>query len=107
MKRIKLVLMLALGGLVSACFDTKTASRNTPFEATPPIESELQAVEVSLNALRVPTASARCESIKVRVLQSLWVSAANPYLTESDIVWRGDLIGGRHGHVQAILETAM
>lgn len=68
MKRIKLVLMLAFGGLVSACFDTKTASRNTPFEATPPIESELQAVEVSPNALRVPTTNARCESIKVRVL---------------------------------------
>lgn len=28
MKRIKLVLMLALGGLVSACFDTKTASEH-------------------------------------------------------------------------------
>lgn len=107
MKRIKLVLMLALGGLVSACADTNTASRNAPFEAILPFASELQVLEVPSNALREPITDAMVESIMVRVPQSLSVSEANPYLPESDIVWRHDAIGDRHGYVQAIFETAM
>lgn len=110
MKRIKLVLLLALGGLVSACADTNFASRNAPFEVTPlpsvsqqPTAENVTAREGTANTLT----DVRVETITVRVPRSLKVSEANRFLPASDIVWREDPIGDRHAQVQAIFETAL
>jgi hypothetical protein len=119
MKRIKLVLLLALGGLVSACGDTNFASRNAPFEVMPlppgsqqPIAEDVSAREGTGNfAPQDVTGNTltdvRVESIAVRVPRSLKVSEANRFLPASDIVWREDPIGDRHAQVQAIFEAAL
>lgn len=101
MKRFKLVLLLALGGLVSACANPNVASRNAPFETTtlPPATQNA--------AVAQPLTDVRVEGITVRVPRSLKVSEANRFLPAGDIVWRDDPIGDRYQQVQAIFETAL
>ena len=100
MKRFKLVMLLVMGGLVSACANTDVASRNAPFEATP-LSASTQAQEIA------PLTDVRVETITVRVPRSLSVSEANRYLPSSDIVWREDPIGDRHAQVATIFHSAM
>ncbi|WP_415403144.1 DUF6778 family protein [Tateyamaria sp. SN3-11] len=100
MKRFKLVTLLLMGGLVSACANTNVATRNAPFEATPLSASIDVQEETKLTDVRV-------ENITVRVPRSLSVSEANRYLPSSDIVWREDPIGDRHAQVANIFHAAM
>ncbi|WP_299149941.1 DUF6778 family protein [uncultured Tateyamaria sp.] len=100
MTRIKLVLLLALGGLVSACGNTNVATRNAPFDA-PRLGATPQVQQV------LPLGAVRVEDVTVRVPRSLTVSEANRYLPKSDIVWRDDPIGDRHAQVGAIFYEAM
>ncbi len=103
MKRIKLVLVLLAGGLVSACASTDATTRNAPFEAAPlPFAEAAQPSQ-----LAAPVTDVRVEDITVRVPRSLSVSEANRYLPSSDIVWREDPIGDRHAQVAAIFYGAM
>ncbi|WP_299605890.1 DUF6778 family protein [uncultured Tateyamaria sp.] len=105
MKRMKLVLLLAMGGLVSACANTNVASRNVPFEA--PALPFAQSAPVEATSLVAPLTDVRVDSVTVRVPRALSVSEANRYLPKADIVWRGDAIGDRHAQVAAIFDTAM
>ena len=94
MKIFKLVMMLGLGTLVSACATVDTASRNARFEPQQPeYASTLPSVRVG--------------EINVLVPQSLKVSERNSYYPGGDIVWRGDAIGNRHQQVKAIFDTAL
>lgn len=114
MKHFKLVLLLTLGGLVSACANTDIASRNAPFEATP-LPTLTQAARAQVAAPDAPIApvgtplvgNVRVESIVVRVPRSLKVSEANRFLPAGDIVWREDPIGDRYAQVQTIFEAAL
>ncbi|WP_299614372.1 DUF6778 family protein [uncultured Tateyamaria sp.] len=105
MKRLKLVALLVMGGLVSACANTNIASRNVPFEA--PALPSAAAPAIETTGLVVPLTDVRVESVTVRVPRSLSVSEANRYLPSSDIVWREDPIGDRHAQVATIFDSAM
>ena len=94
MKTMKLIMVLALGTLVSACASVDTATRNAGFSATAP---EFSAVLPSV----------RVGAINVTVPDSLKVSEANRYLPGGDIVWRGDPMGDRRQQVKAIFDTAL
>ncbi|MEO0390379.1 MAG: DUF6778 family protein [Pseudomonadota bacterium] len=100
MKRIKLVLFLVMGGLVSACANTNVASRNAPYQDAPLSASPTLEAVGSLKNVTV-------NDITVRVPRSLSVSEANRYLPSSDIVWREDPIGDRHAQVARIFYDAM
>ncbi|WP_299374421.1 DUF6778 family protein [uncultured Tateyamaria sp.] len=100
MKRIKLVLLLVMGGLVSACANTNVASRNVPFEGAPLSAAPSVGFVPALSGVRV-------ENITVRVPRSLTVSEANRYLPAGDIVWREDPIGDRHAQVAQIFHDAL
>ena len=100
MKRFKMVILLAMGGLVSACASSDTATRNAPFEQSAlPTAAAPQMVS--------PVTDMRVESVTVRVPRSLTVSEANRYLPSGDIVWRDDPIGDRHAQVATIFYDAM
>lgn len=105
MKRLKLVLLLMMGGLVSACANTNVATRNVPFEA--PALSTAVALQEAPAAQIAPLTDVRVDGVTVRVPRSLKVSEANRYLPNGDIVWRGDPIGDRHAQVATIFDTAM
>ncbi|WP_299041412.1 DUF6778 family protein [uncultured Tateyamaria sp.] len=105
MKRMKLVILLAMGGLVSACANTNVASRNVPFQT--PVLPTAQVAPAETAALVAPLTDVRVENVTVRVPRSLSVSEANRYLPKGDIVWRGDPIGDRHAQVAAIFDTAI
>ncbi|WP_299626795.1 DUF6778 family protein [uncultured Tateyamaria sp.] len=107
MKRFKLVLVLVLGGLVSACANPNIASRNAPFETTTlPPAAQPGAPSQGAQTL-APLSDVRVEAITVRVPRSLKVSEANRFLPSGDIVWRDDPVGDRYQQVQAIFETAL
>lgn len=95
MKTIKLMMLLGLGALVSACGGTAPVTRAAPFE---PLAAEAQAP----TALEPVTITA----INVQVPRSLKVSEANRYIPAGDIIWRGEPIGDRHAQVQALFEEA-
>ncbi|MBY5932837.1 hypothetical protein KUV51_07485 [Tateyamaria omphalii] len=105
MKRIKLVVLLMMGGLVSACANTNVASRNVPFEA--PVLPAMSFAAVEATPLLAPLTDVRVEGVTIRVPRSLTVSEANRYIPRGDIVWREDPIGDRHAQVAAIFDTAM
>lgn len=105
MTRLKLVLLLVMGGLVSACTNTNVATRNGPFEA--PTLPTVVPAEADVATEAAPLTDVRVEGVTVRVPRSLTVSEANRYLPKSDIVWREDPIGDRHAQVAAIFGTAM
>jgi hypothetical protein len=94
MKTLKLILMLGLGAMVSACASVDTATRNASFEP-----QKLEFVKTF--------PSVRVGEINVLVPQSLKVSERNSYYPGGDIVWRGDAIGDRHQQVKAIFDTAL
>ena len=100
MTRIKLVLFLAMGGLVSACANSNVATRNAPYEAAP--LTAAAGVEQA-----APLTNLSVENVTVRVPRALSVSEANRYLPSSDIVWREDPIGDRHAQVATIFHAAM
>ena len=100
MKRFKMVILLAMGGFVSACASSDTATRNAPFEQSAlPTDAAPQMVS--------PVTDMRVESVTVRVPRSLTVSEANRYLPSGDIVWRDDPIGDRHAQVATIFYDSM
>ncbi|UOA27027.1 DUF6778 family protein [Pseudosulfitobacter sp. DSM 107133] len=109
MKLMKLITLLGLGAMVSACANIETATRNAPFETTPafasaPVDAmSLAAAEPSIAA----TPALHITQINVDVPQSLKVSEANRYYPSGDIVWREDPMGDRHTQVKAIFEAAM
>jgi len=107
MKRMKLVMLLVMGGLVSACANTNVATRNAPFdgEALPTTTAAAPAIETQV--LDTSLTDVRVEGVTIRVPRSLTVSEANRYLPKSDIVWREDPIGDRHAQVATIFDTAM
>ncbi|WP_415920368.1 DUF6778 family protein [Tateyamaria sp. SN6-1] len=105
MKRIKIALLLAMGGLVSACGAPVVPTSTAPFEATP--LSSVNAPAGQIEAVRAPLTDVTVDAITIRVPRSLTVSEANRYLPKGDIVWRGDAIGDRHQQVADIFNTAM
>lgn len=100
MKHIKLVLLMAVGTLVSACAGTSTTSRNAAFDA----EGLPLAATEQVGAYNTDV---RVKNITIRVPRSLTVSEGNGYLPSSDIVWRGDPIGDRYAQIGAIFNDAM
>jgi hypothetical protein len=94
MKTLKLIVMLVLGAMVSACAAVDKATRNARFEPQQP--EFVQAL---------PTM--RVTEINVLVPQTLKVSERNSYYPCGDIVWRGDAIGNRHQQVKAIFDMAL
>lgn len=110
MKRIKIALLVAMGGLVSACGAPGVPGNSAPFEATPlssanvPLE---QAMAFSGAPIAAPLTDVHVEAISIAVPRSLTVSEANRYLPKGDIVWRGDPIGDRYAQVAAIFDAAM
>lgn len=100
MNTLKLITVLGLGALVSACSNVPDiASRNAPFETTGPV------LATPAGQTQLPQ-SMRVTAINVRVPSNLKVSEANVYYPRADIVWRGDPIGDRHAQIQSIFETA-
>jgi uncharacterized protein DUF6778 len=99
MKHTKLVLLLAIGSLVSACGSPNVATRNVPYEPTLSVAAQAPQASRLLDV--------RVADVTVRVSRKLTVSEANRYLPPEDIVWRGDPIGDRHAQVQAIFQEAM
>lgn len=93
MKTLKLIMMLGLGAMVSACASVDTATRNASFEPQQPeFVKTFPLVRVG--------------EINVLVPKTLKVSERNSYYPGGDIVWRGDAIGNRHQQVKAIFDTA-
>lgn len=92
MKHVRMVALIAMGSLVSACSTLDTASRNAAFEAP-----QAAATAPSL----------KVEAFQVRVPKSLHASEANLYYPPGDIVWRGEPLGNRHAQVQKIFEDAL
>ena len=107
MKHIKLVLLLAMGTLVSACAGTNTTSRNAPFEAEGLPFAEQSQPFAATEQVGANNTDVRVENITIRVPRSLKVSEGNGYLPSTDIVWRGDPIGDRHAQIGAIFNDAM
>lgn len=98
MTRFKLVLLLVMGGLVSACANSNATTRNVPFEGA------------ALPTAGAPAArliDVRVQNITVTVPRTLTVSEANRYLPAGDIVWRGDPIGDRYDQITTIFDAAM
>ncbi len=102
----KFIAALVLGASVAACGNVPDiASRNAPFEATPPAQGVQQA-GMRQAPLQAQTPLAMTVSgIKIRVPRSLRVSEANSFYPKGDIVWRGDPIGDRHAQVAAIFDS--
>ena len=90
MRAMKLFLMLAIAGLVSACADARIASRNAPYEPVNPV-----------GIIAAP--SLAVADIRVQVPKSLRVSEANTYYPSGDIVWRGEPLGDRHQQVAQMM----
>lgn len=117
MKLMKLITLLGLGAMVSACANIETATRNAPFEATPAVTSASVDMmsfaatgPATAPAIAAPQAAASAfhiTQINVDVPQSLKVSEANRYYPSGDIVWREDPLGDRHDQVKAIFQTAL
>jgi hypothetical protein len=93
MRTLKLIAMLGLGALVSACASVDTPTRNAPYAPQQQFVQTLPSVTVN--------------EINVLVPQTLKVSERNSYYPGGDIVWRGDAIGNRHEQVKAIFDTAL
>ena len=94
MRILKLVMMLGLGAMVSACASVDTATRNVRFEP-----------ETLAFAQTMPSVSVG--EINVTVPERLKVSERNSYLPGGDIVWRGDAAGNRHEQVKAIFDAGL
>lgn len=90
MKAIKVIVLLAMAGLVSACADARIASRNASFETINP-------------GAIAATPSFAVADIRVQVPKSLRVSEANSYYPSGDIVWRGEPLGDRHQQVAQLM----
>jgi hypothetical protein len=107
MKTLKIIVALALGLTVTACGTVPDiASRNAPFEVTPPEPSVALAAQPGVAPAAQPGSALRVSQINVTVPRTLRVSEANSYYPLGDIVWRGELIGDRHAQVQTIFEDA-
>ena len=100
MKQIKLVLLLAIAAVVSACAGKSTTSRSAAFDAEGLPIAEAEQVGAYNTDVRV-------ENITIRVPRSLTVSESNGYLPSADIVWRGDPFGDRYAQIGAIFNDAM
>lgn len=113
MKLMRLITLLGLGAMVSACANIETATRNAPFEAAPafaaaPVDTvPLVSADPPAAQPQGMTPAMHITAINVHVPQSLKVSEANRYYPSGDIVWREDPIGDRHAQVKAIFETAL
>ena len=91
MKFLKLIGILSLVGLVSACADTRVASRNAPYEpVAAPVMADVP-LSVSVNEIRV------------RVPKSLRATEATASYPSGDIVWRGEPFGDRHQQVAQVM----
>ncbi len=94
MTLFKFAALAILALSVSACATVETATRNAPLDA--PLAGAPTTVERSYAV----------QDVRVSVPPSLRVSERNGYYPMTDIVWRGDPIGDRHGQIAAIFETA-
>lgn len=101
MKMIRLVFLMSIAALVSAC-GAPQVSRNATIDAPRSGGATFTGQEL---ASFMP--NAKINKIIVDVPRSLEVSEKNSYYPRADIVWRGELIGDRHAQVQTlILESA-
>ncbi len=103
MQPIKLIAALCLGASVAACGGASDmATRNAPFEVTPPASGVVNAAQIQgQQALPVTV-----EDIRVSVPKTLKSTESNSYYPRADIVWRGDPVGDRHAQVAAIFKNA-
>jgi len=92
MTRLKSIMVLGLGLLVSACGAIPNAAT--------PIASTAAPLPASLPA------SLSVSDISVMVPYSLQISEGNGYYPNADIVWRGDPIGDRRAQIRTMMETA-
>ncbi len=113
MKLMKLITLLGLGAMVSACANIETTTRNAPFETTPAVTSasvDMIGFAATGPAVAAPQSAVpafHITQINVDVPKSLKVSEANRYYPSGDIVWREDPMGDRHAQVKAIFQTAL
>ena len=107
MRTLKFASAIGLGLFITACGSVPDiASRNAPFEVTPPEPAVTLAAQSGSAAVAQPGTALRVSQINVTVPRTLRVSEANSYYPRADIVWRGELIGDRHAQVQTIFEEA-
>ena len=102
MKALKLIITLALIGLVSAC----AVPRENVGDQQPVAVERVLSKEVPVPVANAPKLSVDINKVLVDVPLSLKVSERNSYYPGVDIVWRGDPFGDRHAQVKAIFETA-
>jgi hypothetical protein len=107
MKTLKLIMMLGMGALVSACATTDTATRNARFDPVPAQTSQIAPQQFSAAAATNFSSAFKVEQINVLVPQTLKVSERNRYYPGGDIVWREDPIGDRHAQVKAIFDAGL
>lgn len=117
MKLMKLITLLGLGAMVSACANIETTTRNAPFETTPAVTSASvdmigfaatgPATGPAVAAPQAAVPAFHITQINVDVPKSLKVSEANRYYPSGDIVWREDPLGDRHAQVKAIFQTGL
>ncbi|MCX7559964.1 hypothetical protein OS190_10330 [Sulfitobacter sp. F26204] len=109
MQTLKLFTAMTLGVSVAACGNVPDiASRNAPYEVTPPSDSQPASQPLAtgnterLHAQLPMTVT----QININVPRTLTVSEANSYYPKADIVWRGDPIGDRYAQITQIFDTA-
>jgi hypothetical protein len=113
MKTLKLITMLTLGALVSACATTDTATRNARFDTVPtqaPVQIQVAPTTSQQFLASVPTNTGpaiNVAQINVLVPKELKVSERNLHYPGGDIVWRGDPIGDRRAQVKAIFDAGL
>ena len=95
MKLFKMITIVALGLGVAGCASIDTVSRNIPLEtSTFDIEAQVAPRSYAIEAMTFST------------IDELFVSEANSYYPQADVVWRGDPIGDRVAQVEAMFQTA-
>jgi hypothetical protein len=95
---LRLILVLSLGLIISACgSQSKNKGNATAIDAA--------ANTATLSVVPGDTYSVR--KVVIRVPETLVVSEENRYYPEGDIVWRGDPPGDRHAQVKAIFEVGI
>lgn len=95
MKLFRIIALIGIASVVSACSNPQMAARNVV---------GLDANMPSASATFMP--DARIASVTVDVPRRLSVSEANSYFPKGDIVWRGDMYGDRHEQVKAIVSDS-
>jgi hypothetical protein len=111
MKMIKLMCVLGVGAVLSACGASDVVTRDAPLTGQTIAGTATMSTPAQRNVRNImPQAFAgqiSVEQVNVIVPTELRVSEANRFYPSGDIVWREDPIGNRHAQVSKIVHDAM